>query len=367
MHQDERDRLFMQRALSLARRGRGRTSPNPMVGAVVVRKGKIVGEGLHPGSGQPHAEVFALKSAGTHTRGATLYVTLEPCCHTQKLTPPCVPTIVQSGLKRVIIGMKDPNPKVSGRGIAYLRKKKVEVNLGVLESEVRKLNEAYTHFVTTGQPFVILKIAATLDGRIAAPDGSSQWITGEKTRRFVHQLRSEVDAVVIGIGTLLVDDPMLTTRIKGGTDPLRIVLDSRLQVPPSARLFHTPSKAPTVIVTTPKASSEKSRMIQALGADVWTMPEQGGRVDLSAFIKRLSEEKIVSLMVEGGSQIAGAFLREGYVNKILFFLGAKLMGGEDAQAIFSGRGASTLAEAIALKNVRHQRMGDDLLVEGYLQ
>ncbi|HET6369641.1 MAG TPA: bifunctional diaminohydroxyphosphoribosylaminopyrimidine deaminase/5-amino-6-(5-phosphoribosylamino)uracil reductase RibD [Nitrospiria bacterium] len=363
-NQEEVDRRFMRRALALAARGRGRTRPNPMVGAVVVGHGKIVGEGFHPEAGKPHAEVFALREAGAKARGATMYVTLEPCSHTRKRTPPCAPALAQSGLRRVVVAMEDPNPDVSGSGIALLRKKGIVVRVGVMEREAKKLNEAYAHFVTAVRPFVTLKLAATLDGRVAAPDGSSRWISGERARTLVHRLRAEADAVLVGIGTVLADDPALTTRIKGKRDPLRIVLDGRLRVPLRSRLFHLDSNAPTVVAATSLASARKIRRIESLGGKVWVLPGRGGKVELSALMKRLAEEKVTSLLVEGGSRISGALLREGLVDRFLLFLSPKLMGGEDSRPLFSGKGARRLSEAIQLEDARVRRIGDDFLIEG---
>jgi len=353
----------MRRALSLAARARGKTSPNPMVGAVVVRRGRIVGEGFHPAAGEPHAEVLALREAGERARGATLYVNLEPCCHLRKRTPPCTPMLIQSGLIRAVVAMEDPQREVSGRGIDLLRKNGILVEVGTMELEAKRLNAAYTHFVERGRPFVMLKVAATLDGWIAAPDGSSRWITGEKARRRVHRLRAEADAVLVGIGTVLADNPLLTARIRGRRDPIRIVLDTHLRIPLSARLLESVGPR-TIIATVEGSSSLRFSEIVGRGAEVWTLPERGGKVDLSALMERLAEEKVISLLVEGGSGLSAQMLRGGWIDRLLLFFAPKLMGGADARPIFEGRGAFRLSDAVRLEDLRIERLGEDLLLQG---
>lgn len=358
------DEQWMKRVLRLAAKGKGRTSPNPMVGAIVVRRGTVVGEGHHAKAGEAHAEILALRQAAEKSKGATLYLNLEPCTHYGR-TPPCTPVVVKSGVKRVVLGMEDPNPLVKGKGVRTLREAGIEVRLGILEKECRRLNEAFCKYITKREPFVILKAAATLDGKIATRDGASKWISSEASRRLVHQLRNEVDGVLVGIGTVLKDDPLLTARIPGGRDPFRIILDSHLKIPEQANVLGTsPSK--TIIVTTERASREKIETLEGKGTQILRVDSREGRVNLKSCLSSLGEKGITSLLVEGGSQVYGAFLDEGLVDKFLLFLAPRLMGDEEALSIFGGRGVATLQEATPLREVKVKRVGGDILIEGYL-
>jgi diaminohydroxyphosphoribosylaminopyrimidine deaminase / 5-amino-6-(5-phosphoribosylamino)uracil reductase len=357
------DEQWMRRALHLARRGR--TSPNPMVGAVVVKAGKVVAEGYHVAAGLPHAERIALDRAGKGARGATLYVTLEPCTHHGR-TPPCTPAVVESGVRRVVVAMEDPNPLVKGRGIARLRDEGIEVRKGVLERPARALNEAFCTFIVHRQPFVLLKAAATFDGRIADRTGESKWISGEASRRLVHRMRDRMDAVLVGIGTVLRDDPRLTARIPGGRDPFRVVLDSRLRIPEKARLFgENPSKV--IVLTTDKASRAKADRIRKKGTEVWTLPATEAGVDLQAALMLLGSREITSLLVEGGRRVHGAFLDAGLANKIALFLAPRILGDPEAVGLFEGRGRRNLRDALPLRDMTVRRVGADLLIEGYLK
>ncbi|MCX8116389.1 MAG: bifunctional diaminohydroxyphosphoribosylaminopyrimidine deaminase/5-amino-6-(5-phosphoribosylamino)uracil reductase RibD [Desulfobacterota bacterium] len=357
------DAYWMKRALRLAEKGRGRTSPNPMVGAVLVKEGRVVGQGYHVRAGEDHAEVVALKKAGPEAKGATLYVNLEPCVH-QGRTPPCAPALIQAGVKRVVVGMVDPNPLVQGRGIGLLREAGLQVDVGVCEEASRALNEAFSKYIQSGLPFVSLKVASTLDGKIATPSGESKWITGEESRRFVHRLRNEVDAVVVGVDTVLRDDPLLTARIRGGRDPFRVVLDSRLRTPEGAKVIEErPEK--TIIATTSLAPAERIECFAKRGVNLLIVDPIEGRVDLNALLRRLGQMEMVSLMVEGGGQINNAFLSVGLVDKIFLFLAPKLIGGDQAPGIFSGRGVDKLEEAIRVERMQVRRLGEDLLVVGY--
>ncbi len=359
------DERWMRKALRLAERGRGRTSPNPMVGAILVKKGKVVGEGYHAKAGEAHAEIVALQRAKKDARGATLYINLEPCTHYGK-TPPCAPRVIEADVKRVVIGMEDPNPLVRGKGIKTLKKAGLDVRLGILEKECRRLNEAFCKYVLRKEPFVILKVAATLDGKIASRDGDSKWISGEASRRFVHKLRDQVDGVLVGIGTVLRDNPLLTTRIKGGRDPYRIVLDSRLKIPEEANVFRDfPQKV--VVATTEFAPDDKVESLGKRGVRILTFQSKDGRVDLKACLSKLGEIGITSLLVEGGSEVNGSFLDEGLIDKLLLFLSPKLIGDHRAPGIFGGRGVSSLQEAVPLKEMRVKRIGEDVLLEGYLE
>jgi diaminohydroxyphosphoribosylaminopyrimidine deaminase/5-amino-6-(5-phosphoribosylamino)uracil reductase len=359
------DEQWMKRVLRLAEAGRGRTSPNPLVGAVLVKNGNVVGEGYHARIGEAHAEIIALRQAGEKARGAVLYLNLEPCTHYGK-TPPCVPQIIKAGLKGAVIGMEDPNPLVNGKGIELLRKSGLDVRVGVLGKECRRLNEAFCKYIVKREPFVLLKVAATLDGKIATRNGDSKWISGEAARRFVHRLRDQVDGVLVGIGTVLKDDPLLTTRRREGREPYRIVLDSRLKIPEEAKVFeHSPSEV--ILATTGSAPHEKIERLQKRGVRVFIIDSKEGRVDLRSCLSKLGKIGMMSLLVEGGSQVNGSFLDEGLIDKFLLFLSPRWLGDPQALGIFGGRGASILGEAVGLKEIKTKRIGEDMLVEGYLE
>jgi len=358
------DERWMKRALHLAEKGRGRTSPNPMVGAVLVKRGKVVGEGYHTRAGEPHAEIVAIKNAGEKAKGATLYLNLEPCTHYGK-TPPCAPAVIEAGVRKVVVGIEDPNPLVKGRGVARLKQAGLDVKVGTLEKECRRINEAFCKYIVQHEPFVILKMAATLDGKLATRNGESQWITGETSRRFVHRLRDQVDGVVVGIGTVLKDDPMLTARIRGGRDPYRIVFDSRLRIPENAKVVDlSPSK--TIVATTEMASQDKIERLRKKGVRVLISDSKSGKVDLKSSLLKLGELGLMSLLVEGGSQINGSFLDEGLIDKIFLFLSPKLIGDPLAPGIFSGEGVLHLRETFFITELKVRRMGEDILLEGYL-
>ena len=358
------DEQWMKRALRLAEKGRGRTSPNPMVGTVLVKNGQVVGEGYHARAGEAHAEILALRQAGEEARGSTLYINLEPCIHYGK-TPPCAPAVIEAKVRRVVIGMEDPNPLVTGRGLKSLQKAGLDVEIGVLEKECRRLNEAFCKYILKKEPFVILKVAATLDGKIATREGDSKWISGETSRHFVHRMRDQVDGVVVGIGTILKDDPQLTARIKKGRDPYRIILDSRLRIPEDAKVIgNSPSK--TIIATTELAARDKIERLEKKGVRILILDSKQGRVDLKNCLSKLGEMGMMSLLVEGGSQVNGSFLDEGLIDKILFFLSPKLIGDREALGIFGGSGKANLKETIPLNELRVRRMREDILIEGYV-
>lgn len=362
------DNRYMQMALDLAARGTGTTAPNPMVGAVVVRDGEVVGTGWHQQAGGPHAEVHALDAAGDRARGATLYVTLEPCNHTGR-TPPCTERILAEGIVRVVVAMPDPNPNVTGGGNARLEASGVRVTCGVLEADARELNAAFIKHSTSGKPFVILKCAATLDGRIATRTGDARWITGPEARAQVHRIRHAVDAILVGVRTVIADDPQLTTRLEGdsavpGKDPVRVVIDTRLDTPPEARLLRLDSKAETLIICADSAPAEKARRLERPGVRVIREQTIGGRIDLNALIHRLGNQGISSLLIEGGGRIIASALTAGIVDKALFFYAPKILGGDDGVPICSGPGPERMADAIRLHRVKTHRFGDDVLIEG---
>ena len=357
----------MKLALRLAARGAGWVSPNPMVGAVVVKGGQVVGRGYHRRAGAPHAEVEALRSAGETARGADLYVTLEPCNHQGK-TPPCTQAILAAGVRRVIIAARDPNPQVTGGGAEFLAARGVEVHEGLLAAEARRLNEAWLHYVNTGRPWVMAKAACSLDGKIATVGGESQWLTGEAARALGHRLRHRVDAIVVGIGTVLADDPQLTTRRPRGQgkDPIRVVLDSRLRLPLTSRLLHLDSQAPTWVATTSQAPPETIRALKARGAQVLVLPADAGRVSLAALLEELGTRQVQSLLVEGGAETLGAFFDQRLVNQFYFFYAPKILGGQNAPGMVGGQGIVHLGQAHIARDLSVRRVGGDLLVSGYL-
>lgn len=368
----DRDLHYMTLALRLAAKGRGTTSPNPMVGAVVVRHDRIIGRGFHLRPGTPHAEILALRQAGRHAQDATLYVTLEPCCHLKKRTPPCVPEILRSGVSRVVIAMQDPNPSVKGKGAAALRRAGLSITVGVARSEAEELNKAYCRWIKTGRPCVTLKAGMTLDGKLATARGESRWITGELSRREVHQLRGWVDAVLIGVGTVLADDPSLAARTGSRLEqlarrqPLRIVVDSRLRTPVKAQVLAQQDKAKTIIATTAAAPTARRSVLQKKGIEILTLPAQQGRVSLPALLKQLGRRGIVSLLVEGGSEVNAAMLKAKLVDHICLYMAPLLLGGQNAKGVIGGESPARLAGAIEVRHLVTRSVGNDLVVEGEL-
>lgn len=356
----------MKRALELAGLGRGRTSPNPMVGAVIVRDGEVVAEGWHKKAGTPHAERHALEAAGEKAKGADIYVNLEPCSHHGR-TPPCAPALVEAGVARVFIGMRDPNPLVAGRGISILLDAGIQVESGILEQDCLRLNEVFIKHITTGMPFVILKGAMTLDGKIATAGGDSKWITCEESRAFVHRLRGEVDAVLVGSGTMAGDDPSLTSRIGNRIKtPFRLVLDSRLATAPESNFCKLASDGKTIIVTTESAGCKKASALCDAGCRIVEVSEAaGGGCDLSETLRSLAGMGITSVMVEGGGEVHFSFLKEKLADKILFFIAPKILGGRNSRTIVGGGGFPSIAESAKLKDVSVTRTGADILVEAY--
>ncbi len=352
----------MRLALRLARRGRGRTAPNPMVGAVVVRDGRIVGEGYHRKVGGPHAEVFALEGAGPLARGADLYVTLEPCCH-QGRTGPCTERITEAGIARVVVALEDPFPAVAGKGIAFLREAGVRVEVGDGEEEARVLNEAYLCRVEKGRPWVDVKMAATMDGFAADRRGRSQWITGEKARARVHRMRRGSDAILVGSGTVLADDPRLTVRSGSRvSEPIRVVLDGRLRTPPTARLIGGGDPGRVIVATRRDAPTRKRERLLAAGVVVWTLPaERGGGVRLLPLLERLAGAGVNRLLVEGGAAVAGAFVREGVADRIHLFIAPRLLGS--GRSAFAGLGALAVGAPWEGRVASLRRWGGDLEIQ----
>lgn len=359
MTKPENDAAFMRLALDLAARGTGRTSPNPMVGSVVVRDGVVVGQGYYREYGGRHAEPQALEEAGDRARGAELYVTLEPCCH-RGSTPPCTDAVIASGVTRVHVAMVDPDRRVSGKGIERLRAEGITVETGLLEAEARELNAAYVHHRETGRPFVLLKLAQTLDGRIATRNGHSRWITGEAARKRVHLMRSRADAVLVGIDTVLADDPRLTVRHVEGRQPRRIVLDSRARTPVEARVLN--GEAPATICVTEAAPADRIDGLKQAGAEVLVLPGGEGSVPVEPLKSTLGKAGIVTLMVEGGSRVAASFLRERAVDRIACFVAPRILGAGIPS--IAGLELDDLSRAIDLRDTRVERLGDDFLVTG---
>ena len=361
------DRKFMEYALTLASRARGRTSPNPMVGAVIVREGEIVGKGYHQKAGEAHAEIHALNQAKELTEGTTMYVTLEPCCHWGR-TPPCTESVIRAKIADVFVAMKDPNPQVAGNGIRQLEEAGIRVQVGLCEAESRQLNEVFIKYITTQCPFVILKSAISLDGKIATASGESQWITSEASRMKGHEVRSQVDAILVGVGTVLKDNPSLTTRLpeRENEDPIRIIVDSRGRTPLEAKIFNPESNAGTLIAVTANAPPEKIEALKSAGADVLIIQEQEGRVCLSGLMQELGRQEITSVLIEGGGEVNAAALQAGIVDKLMFFIAPKLIGGKNAPGPIGGVGIARLAEAFKLRNTNLSQIGADFLIEGYL-
>jgi diaminohydroxyphosphoribosylaminopyrimidine deaminase/5-amino-6-(5-phosphoribosylamino)uracil reductase len=356
------DVTYIERAIALAERGRGLVAPNPMVGAVVVRDGRIVGEGFHEGPGLPHAEIVALEAAGDLATGATLYTSLEPCDHFGR-TGPCARVILGAGVARVVSAMTDPNPVVNGRGYQTLRAGGVDVRAGVMAEEAERQNEAYVKHVRTGVPFVTWKMASSLDGKVAARDGTSRWITGEAARRDVHRLRAASDAIVVGAGTAIADDPSLTVRDPSyrGRPPLRVLVDARGRVPATGDLFD--ETAPTLVATTGGTDPERRDAWREAGAEVVEFEDDGGRVPLPALLAHLGKRDVQSVLLEGGPTLAWAAVEDGLVDKVIVYLAPKLIGGEDAPTVLGGRGFAPIANAARLRISSFDLLGEDLKVE----
>lgn len=358
--------FFIRRTIALAARAKGRTSPNPMVGAVVVDRGRIISEGYHEKAGMPHAEAIALERAGPRARGATLYSSLEPCCHLDKRTPPCTEKIISSGIRRVVVAMKDPNPKVAGKGIERLTEAGLEVLSGILEGRARELNEFYIKHVETGRPFVILKVAMTLDGKIATPEGESRWITGEEARLAVHKIRGRVDAVLTAIGTVKADNPRLTCRTWRGRNPKRVIIDPSLEIPANACALSTPPETILVVRKTQRGSPEEKKKLGLMQRGIGFIEYGTKKIDLKSLMRRLGESGIISVLIEGGSSLNSYCLEAGIVDKVMFFIAPKIIGGRASFPSVGGAAFRTLEKALRIEDLKIRRFGDDILLEGYI-
>lgn len=364
---EDLDERYMKLALRLAKKAKGRTSPNPMVGAVIVHNGQIVGIGYHQKAGTPHAEIHAIASAGNKAKGATIYVNLEPCSHFGR-TGPCTQAIIEAGISRVVMAMLDPNPLVNGKGKEILEKHGIEVKSGVLEKEARELNEVFIKYITTGLPFVIMKYAMSLDGKIATVSGQSKWISSEESRNMVHRIRNEVDAVLVGIGTVIKDDPSLTTRLPGrsGRDPIRIVLDSNARIPSNSKVLNVQSNAKTIIAVTKNAPLDKVSELKKY-AEVLTVADKKGRIDLQDLMSKLGNMQITSVLIEGGSEVNASALDQCIVDKIMIFIAPKIIGGRNAIGPIGGDGISEISSAIKVDNLSVSRIGEDILIKGLVK
>ncbi|MDF2544422.1 MAG: ribD [Herbinix sp.] len=360
------DAKYMKRALDLAKMGIGYVNPNPLVGAVIVKDGRVIGEGYHAVYGGNHAEINAFRSAEEDVKDSTMYVTLEPCSHYGK-TPPCANAIVERGIKKVVVSMEDPNPMVAGRGIRILRENGVEVITGILEEESKKLNEVFIKYITTREPFCILKTAMTLDGKIATYTGDSKWITNEKSREYVHKLRHSVTAIMAGIGTVQKDNPYLNTRLKDGTgcDAVRIIIDTSARISPEANVLNLKSEARTIIATTELASTQKIKELEEKGAKTIITPLFNNQVDLKFLMKVLGEQNIDSVLLEGGSELNYSAIDSDIVDKVIAFIAPKLIGGREAKTPLGGSGRAFMKDAIDLKEIEIQQFGDDIMIQGY--
>ena len=361
---------YMRRALELARKGEGHTSPNPMVGCVVVKDGRIISEGYHEKYGEFHAERNALTRCTEDTAGADLYVTLEPCCHQGK-TPPCTDIIIEKKIARVFVGSMDSNPLVAGKGVQILRDHGIYVETGILDAECRKLNEVFYHYIATKTPFVVMKYAMTLDGKIACATGDSKWVTGEIARTQVHRMRGRYRGIMVGIGTVLADDPMLNCRVEGGVDPVRIICDSNLRIPTESQIVKTASDIETIVACSQEAleserKQEKIRRLKEAGIQIIGTEGAHG-VNLMELTKKLGGQNIDSILLEGGGTLNASALEDGIVNKVYAYIAGKLIGGMDARSPVEGMGIDRMADAITLQNVEIEKLGDDFCIVGYVK
>ena len=365
LHEITEEEKFMRHALKLSLKAMGHTSPNPMVGCVIVKDGKIIGEGYHERYGELHAERNALANCKESPEGATLYVTLEPCCHYGK-TPPCTEAIIENKIKKVVVACLDPNPLVAGKGCEILKGCGIEVVTGVLERECRKANEVFMHYIKKKEPFIVTKYAMTLDGKIASYTGDSKWVTGEAAREHVQYLRKCYKGIMVGIGTVLADDPMLNCRIEEGVNPVRIICDSKLRIPLDSQIVKTAKEIPTIVAACKKfASSEKVAALEECGIEI--IFTDGEEVDLEALIKKLGEKKIDSILVEGGGKLHASFLEKNLINRVYAYIAPKLIGGSNALSPIEGTGMEKMDFARQLDDVEVKRLGNDILVTGIMK
>ena len=358
----QEDEKFMRRALELAKKGEGWVSPNPMVGAVIVKDGRIIGEGWHEKYGQLHAERNALAHCSQPPEDGVMYVTLEPCCHYGK-QPPCTEAIREAGIRKVVVGAGDPNPLVAGKGLEILRQHGIEVQEHVLEEECREINQVFFHYIRTGTPYVVMKYAMTMDGKIAAYTGASKWITGEAARAHVQSLRHKYRGIMAGVGTVLADDPLLTCRMEGGRNPVRIICDTHLSTPLDSRILETAKEADTILAIGEKVERERQIPYEEKGCTLLEIPEKEGKIDLSVLMKELGKRQIDSLLLEGGGELNWSAVQAGIVKKVMAYIAPKIIGGRDAKGPVGGQGYPDPQECLFLKPGKISRLGDDYLIE----
>ncbi len=363
---DSEEEMYMARALALAERGRGHVEPNPLVGAVLVRDGQVVGEGYHQRYGEAHAEVNALRQAGERAGSATLYVTLEPCCHFGK-TPPCVEALIEAGIGRVVAAMIDPAKHASGRGLQRLQAAGIQVDCGLLEQQARLLNAPYLKLTLTGRPYVHAKWAMSLDGKIATVTGESKWITGESARTWAHQLRGRVDAIAVGVGTVLADDPLLTARPPGPRTAVRLVVDEAGMMPLDCQLARTARSAPVLVATTERSEPQWRQRLIELGCELLVLDPDPAGVSIAALLAELGRRQMTNLLVEGGSRLLGSFLAADEIDEVHAFVGTKLLGGESARTPIAGPGVASVADSVRLSQLTVTYLGSDLLIHGRVQ
>ena len=364
--ENSRDRQYMEQALCLAKKGEGFVSPNPMVGAVIVKDGRVIGSGYHRQYGGPHAEVNAVAEAKEDIAGATVYVTLEPCAHYGK-TPPCADMLAEKKPARVVVGSLDPNPLVAGKGVQKLRDAGIPVTVGVLEAQCRELNRVFFHYIAAKRPYVVMKTAMTLDGKIATVTGESQWITGEESRRDAHYLRCKYTGIMVGVNTIVHDNARLTCRLEQGKNPVRIVVDSCLRIPLSANVLKEQESNQTILATTSQASPLAVQKLEALGARVLCCRSKDGRVDLGDLMDRLGELGIDSVLLEGGATLNDAALREGIVQEVVAYIAPKIIGGAQALTPVEGAGTARLQDAYQLERMRAEPVGQDIKLSAYIR
>ncbi|MPQ48759.1 bifunctional diaminohydroxyphosphoribosylaminopyrimidine deaminase/5-amino-6-(5-phosphoribosylamino)uracil reductase RibD [Marinifilum sp. N1E240] len=360
-----KDYDYMQMAFELAKKGIGQVNPNPLVGAVIVKNDEVIGEGYHEYYGGPHAEVNAFRSSKESVEGATMYVTLEPCSHYGK-TPPCAEAIVKNKIGKVVIGMLDPNPLVAGRGVKILEENGIDVDFGYLCEELTEMNRVFLKYIQTRSPYVVMKTAMTLDGKIASRTGDSRWVSNEKSRARVHELRNELSAIMVGVDTVIADDPMLTTRLKDkeGRNPIRIVVDSSLRTPLNAKILNSSNEAKTIIVVTDVADSDKIKAVEEIGNKVFVVDSLNGRVDLSKLMVKLGEDGIDGILLEGGATLNYSALETGIVDEVISFIAPKIIGGVEAKSPVSGIGIELMKNAIELNDIKIDQFDQDLMLTG---
>lgn len=360
------DEYYMGLAINLARKGIGKVNPNPMVGAVIVKDNKIVGTGYHEKYGGKHAEVNAIENSRESLNGSTMYVNLEPCSHFGK-TPPCVDKIIESKINKVVIASVDPNPLVQGKGVKKLRDAGIEVKVGVLDEENKKLNEVFLKYIKNKKPFVVMKVAMSLDGKIATTTGQSKWISCDESRRYVHKLRSEVMSILVGINTVIKDDPMLDCRLENGKNPIRIIVDTTLKIPIDSKIVSSSKSIRTIVVTTKNANRNVMKLLECKGVEILTVNLKNNLVDLKEMINKLGELNIDSILIEGGSSLNFSAMNENIVDKIQVYVAPIILGGESSKTPIGGQGVDDIKEAFKLHKLEYKQIGSDILIEGYLK